>query len=435
MLFIYVIKITPRIRYIFKFFFEHLLHIDYRLIDSEEDFKQYSGPKMVYGDGPEGDYLVFGANQLLFSKGVEMMELKFVDLEYTKSLFPVYNKDSALPADIFASAFFMLTRYEEYLPYKKDVHGRFDALESINYKEGLLMKPLVNQYGKILKELLLSHFPEMKFPQQHYKYTPTYDIDSAYAFRQKGFIRSIGGLINSLIKRDPRHFIDRIRVLLRQRKDPFDTFDFQMELQKKYELDPVYFILFAGYGPYDKNLPTGNEAFRVLIKSLADYGQVGIHPSYQSNEDESVLQTEIDNLSSVLHRDITQSRQHFLRLEFPETYRNLINRDIQSDYTMGYAARPGFRAGICTPFLFYDLRVEAESNLMVYPFAVMDGTLKDYMKLTPSEALETISTLIQEVKDVDGHFISLWHNESLCNEYRWAGWKEVYEQLVRLAIP
>jgi hypothetical protein len=139
-------------------------------------------------------------------------------------------------------------------------------------------------------------------------------------------------------------------------------------------------------------------------------------------------------LRSVLNKDISSSRQHFLRIVLPSTYRNLIEQDITDDYSMGYAALPGFRAGICTPFNFYDLDLEIETKLRIHPFAVMDGTLNDYLGLTPADAIDHIKALIKEVKKVDGTFISLWHNESLSDQKRWKGWKRVYEQLIKEAV-
>ena len=184
-----------------------------------------------------------------------------------------------------------------------------------------------------------------------------------------------------------------------------------------------------------RNLNTRNRIFRTLIKRLGDYAKIGIHPSYGTAEDPKQLEFEISSLSKAINKEVIRSRQHFLRLSLPDTYRNLIEHDISHDYTMGYAYLPGFRAGICNSFNFFDLDMEIETHLRLHPFAVMDGTLKDYMELTPEQAIEQIKRLVEEVKKVNGTFISLWHNESLSNEKRWRGWLEVYEKLVELAVP
>ncbi|MEZ5083728.1 MAG: polysaccharide deacetylase family protein [Bacteroidales bacterium] len=168
---------------------------------------------------------------------------------------------------------------------------------------------------------------------------------------------------------------------------------------------------------------------------MADYSKVGIHPSYNSNHFPGQLKQEINRLSKVLNREITQSRQHFLMLRLPTTYRNLINLDITDDYSMGFASQPGFRASICSPFNFYDLDLDAETKLRIHPFTFMEGTLRDYMNTSADKALEIIKSLIKEVKDVNGTFIPIWHNESLSDKKRWTGWQKVYEEMIETALP
>ena len=41
---------------------------------------------------------------------------------------------------------------------------------------------------------------------------------------------------------------------------------------------------------------------------------------------------------------------------------------------------------------------------------------------------------MQKVKAVNGNFISVWHNESLCDKGIWVGWKEVYEKMLNTAL-
>ena len=102
---------------------------------------------------------------------------------------------------------------------------------------------------------------------------------------------------------------------------------------------------------------------------------------------------------------------------------------------MGFASQPGFRASICSTYKFYDLELDTETNLNIHPFTYMEGTLKDYMNISPEEAINVIKPLIEEVKAVNGTFIPIWHNESLSDLKRWAGWQKVYEEMIKLATP
>ena len=130
-----------------------------------------------------------------------------------------------------------------------------------------------------------------------------------------------------------------------------------------------------------------------------------------------------------------RSRQHYLRFSLRETYQQLIDLEIEEDYSMGYASHVGFRASTCTPFYFYDLDFEIQTPLKIFPFVLMDTTLNDYMKLTPKQSLGRIKDLYMEVKKVNGTLITLFHNESISGYMRWNGWQRVYQTMLKLIAP
>ena len=432
MLLIYTHKITHRNKYIFNLIFKDTLGVDFTLIEQIDEFNAHSGAKMSYTNNPISDELFFTSRNLLFETGITEQNISVFDLNGCKVVFAT-GKSSALPFDVFAASFYLVSRYEEYLPHIRDEHDRFDAKDSLAFANGFLQKPLVNKWAIWIKELLLSKFPHLVFPEQKYQFVSTIDIDNAYAYREKGFTRSVGGYLKSLSKFDFKEISERTRAILGFDKDPYDTYEFQLEIIKKYKLKSIYFFLLGDYGVNDKNLPIESKKFQSLIKMLGDYAQIGIHPSYGSNKSKTQLKKEVERLSKVLHRDITQSRQHFLKLTLPETYRNLIDLDITDDYTMGFASQVGFRASICTAFNFYDLDMELETKLKIHPFAMMEGTLKYSMKVNPEDAMSKIQPLIDEVKKVEGVFMSLWHNDTLNDKTIWLGWKVVYEKMVQYA--
>jgi hypothetical protein len=432
MLFIYTHKITHRNKYIFNLFFKDMLGIDFTLTANLEQFKTFIGPKISYTNNPVADELFFTSRNLLFETGITDQNISVFDFNNNKVFFAT-GKSSALPFDIFAASFYLVSRYEEYLPHIRDEHDRFDAKDSLAFLNGFLQKPVVNIWVSWMKQLLAEKYPELIFSKNKYQFVSTIDIDNAYAYREKGFTRSLGGYLKSFSKFDFTEIAERSRVLFGTDKDPYDTYQFQLEIIKKYKLKAIYFFLLGDYGVNDKNLPIESKKFQSLIKMLGDYAQIGIHPSYGSNKSKEQLKKEVARLSGVLHRDVTQSRQHFLKLTLPETYRNLIDLDITDDYTMGFASQVGFRAGICTSFNFYDLDMELETKLKIHPFAMMEGTLKYSMSVRPEDAMMKIQPLIDEVRKVDGVFMSLWHNDTLNDRKIWLGWKAVYEQMVSYA--
>ncbi len=424
---ILVPKVTNRLHYTLEFVFNTMLGVDFTLTTDVASFRDFEGPKMSYGTSPLWDEPFLKSVKLLFERDIYEQDLKPFDFDDVKGIFPVYNQRSIMPFDVFAAIFFLITRYEEYLPQVRDQYGRFTPQSSCLFQMGVLDKPIVDIWVlELAKRLHL----EGVMRQKSYSFQPTYDIDAAWAYLHKGFFRTSGAYMRDLLAGDWDEIRHRNRVVFKHERDPFDSFEFQFQLQEEFHLKPIYFIHCGDYDNNDKSISIRKEAFRTLIKRIGDYADVGIHPSFSSYLDPVRLQTEVERLSSVLNREVTKSRQHFLRMTLPRSYQRLIELDIKDDYTMGYASQVGFRAGTATEYRFFDLETDSATPLKIHPFAVMDGTLRDYLNLNVSDSYDTILKVVNEVRKVNGSFIYLTHNETLGGEKRWKGWPEMYRKML-----
>lgn len=433
MILVYCPKPTNRIQYVCDLLLGNILGADWELTGDEKAFLENNGPKINYTRNKLKTKSVHvPACGFLQERGVHYFQ---PEIEWDHNL-PLLFPSSAghgIGFDLFAAAFFMVSRYEEYLPHKTDIFGRFEATESFAFKNNFLQKPVVNHYALILKRSLLDAFPELVFPGKTFTFLPTYDIDVAYAYKGRGLIRNLLGIFRSIGQRDLKSIAERIQVLLKKQKDPFDTYDYQVSLYKQSGIKSCYFFLLGDYGHYDKNIAYYSKTLKSLIKMIGDYAFVGIHPSYNSNSDDTLTGIEIKRLSSALNQEVKLSRQHYLKLHIPKTYQKLLEENVLNDFTMGFASQPGFRAGICNPFKFYDLQSEKSTPLVIVPFAVMDGTFRQYLGLNPEQSLPIIKKIIESVAEVGGTFVSLWHNDSLCDCGPWKGWKELYERMYEIA--
>ena len=430
MLLVYTHKVTPRLTYTFKHFFTRILQIPIQFTTKVEEFVAHNGLKLTYAKQPLGNEFFIRSNGLLFEQGINDINVimgKWDDVD----CFFQSRQTATLPFDVFAATFYLITRYEEYLPHVKDKYERFPAEESLAFKANFLEKPLIDIWAYKFKLLLKEKFPSHQFIDRKFEYISTIDVDIAYCYKRKGVLRTIGGLLNDLSRFRLLDIWLRILVLLGFRRDPFDTFDLLLDFQKQYGIKTIFFFLVGHYTTYDKNISSGNTNYKSLIKSVADYADVGLHPSYFTMKNEGLMKKEKLRLENILNRPALKSRQHFLRLDMPETYQNMVNLEIHEDYTMGYAAHYGFRASTCTPFYFYDLDYEIQTPLKVYPLAVMDGTLRDYLDLSNKRAFEVIIKLATEVRKVDGTFITIFHNETLSNRGRWRRWKKLYTDIFK----
>ncbi len=428
---VFVPEISSRIKYIFRLIFETILGDAVEFFTDNETFKKAAGIKINYSDidGVEG--LRLHPHNLLFQSHVQFQHVDVFDWDAVNVFFKSDN--SFIPFDLFAASFYLVSRYEEYLPGKRDRHQRFMSRNSIAGQSKFLEKPVVNIWALNMADLIEKEYPDYKFNRPSFRYIPTIDIDNAWAFKNKGVFRIIGSTVKDMLSGRWKMIKRRFTVVLRLNRDPYDSYDFMEELFKKFKFRPVMFFLMNKTGKHDRGLSHKNKNFRQLIKRMSKIADVGIHPSYNSTKKKALLGKEIERLEHIIGKEVVLSRQHYLKLTMPRTYRELLKNNIQSDYSMGYSNRPGFRAGICTPFMFYDLLDEEETSLRIFPFEIMDVTLHNYRGMSPSEADKKIKSLMKEVIDVGGTFISLWHNESLSDEGQWKGWRDVYIGMTKMA--
>ncbi len=430
MLLIYTHKITPRLTYTFNQIFKRILLIQIKFTTKIDDFVAHNGPKITYTKTPLGNEFFIRSHELLFEQGISDIDINVMPWDDVPCFFKTGNK-SVIPFDIFAASFYLLSRYEEYLPHVKDAFERFPATESLAFKHNFLEDPVVDIWALKLKKLLQEKFEAIEFGSRHFNAISTIDIDSAYAFKHKNVVRTVGGFLTDLFTLKFKSLWLRTMVIFNFRKDPFDQFTKLLNLQKTFDVPTIFFFLVGDYTTYDKNVSHNNLKFKSLVKSVADYAQVGLHPSFFTMKNENTLKKEKKRLEEILNTPIKKSRQHYLRVDLPDTYQKLIDLEIFEDHTMGYAQHCGFRAGTCTPFYFYDLDFEIQTPLKIYSFAVMDGTLKDYLFLSNRKARLKIENLIQKVKAVEGTFISLFHNETISEMGRWEGWSKIYSDMLK----
>ena len=435
MLLIHVPKLTHRLGYTLNVVFNHLLHVDYNITTDEDYFLRHSDAKICYGHKRLGDSIFIKCRTLLFETSIEEQETGAECRDGQWILYPVYGRQPDFDFDPLAATFFMVTRYEEYLPHRTDLHGRFPAEESLAFQAGFLSEPVVDQWARLIKRKVQERYPDYEFPQQSYRFVQTVDIDAAWSYLHKGLFRSTVGLLRDLlIRRNLDEVGRRIRVLLHREDDPYDSFEYILDLHKRHpESGLFFFVLLADYGDYDKPASYLNPHFRQLIQHLDDYAKIGIHPGYNTTQQFENANLEIKRLEGIIHRPIVYSRYHFLRIKLPRSYRILQHERMRCDFSMGFADTEGFRAGISAPYPFYDLERDLEGELTIQPFCVMDTTLQKYQHLSPEEGLEHYKTLIDKVRAVDGTFCCIVHNQNLSELDGWQGWRSTYEQMLEYA--
>jgi hypothetical protein len=370
--------------------------------------------------------------QLLFETGIFEQQIDIFEVSNFKAFFKTKGD---YPFDIFAASFFLLSRYEEYLPHKKDIYGRYAHENSLAFKEEFLNLPLVNIWLQDFKKLLKEKFPSFAFHLSTFTFQPTYDIDEAFAYRNKGIIRTIGGIVKSIVNGEWSKVNERGKVLSGNSKDTYDAYHWMDELHTKYKLNPIYFFHVAHTnGKYDKNILPSQSMMKELILQHTIKYSIGIHPSWRSGDEENLLKNEKETLENISGKKITSSRQHYIRFTLPHTFRRLIDAEITDDYSMGYGSINGFRASVASSFYWYDLEKEQQTNLLLHPFCFMEANSFYEQKFSTQQTVEELQQFVEIVKSVNGTLITIWHNSFLGTDKRFEGWKEMYEEFIE-SIP
>lgn len=420
---IYSTKNIPRLRYIAGIILGDILGLSWEIITDKRKLGKH--PVINYSSEKIAGSFKINPDSLLFETGIDTREIIVTEWQGLPVFFQTPS-DSDLPFDIFAASFFLVTRYEEYLEFQPDEYGRFPASSSLAFKNGFLAIPIVDLWTKEMSKTFLKHFQNMAFKQNEYKSLLTIDADEPFAYHGKSLLKSIGKLFRD-IKSHGGNEGDRKGILAMGEKDPYDVFDYIIENIVKSNADVRFFFPVGDHSKFDKNPSWKNDEYRKLIQSIADIFKTGLHPSFYSAGNSSMINTEAVRLKTILGNEITSSRFHYIRLFMPGSYHDIHEAGILEDYSMGYPDEPGFRAGIARSYYFYDVPEDHQTNLKIIPFQVMDVMLYNNKNPDPAVSREVILNLINETRKVGGLFVSIWHNTTLLDTPEWLGWREVFE--------
>lgn len=365
-------------------------------------------------------------------------------LDYVDGLPVLFGKDEkyyvgntiVIKADIIASSYFFISRYEEYVcRAKRDVHGRFPGKESLLVRAGMIDSPLIDMYGKYLRQLLRDSGVSVDEPKEELgKVWLTHDVDAPF------FCRSFRAVVRESLK--GIGFPKAYSIFKGNLdKDPYYTFPWIIEKDNELcsksdgKCSALYFLKVAGNSGFDK--PYYDISFkdvRKMICQLKSGGALfGLHSSYKSGRTPDLVAGECLNISNRWSiGKIKYNRNHFLRSCEPENFRALINAGITDDFTMGYADVSGFRLATSRPVRWIDPETRCVTDLIMHPLLVMDCTLRDerYMGLPEDEAFEYCVRLISEARKYNGEVVLLWHNTSFVPGIGGEYHKPLYQKLL-----
>ncbi len=423
---------SPRARYVVRHVFERMLGWSVVFVGSREELIQAQGPKLSYGDQP-----VPGVFHIQLSESFAGSRT----LGTVPSSRGTGRDLLVFPAgetfDVFAAIFFLISLQQEYSISKRDEHGRIASEELLLVRAGASDFPIVDIWALRLTDQLRAAYPSLPAPHRIYRHVLTVDVDNGLKYAARSWQRAMGASAKELAAGRATSFLERWNVRMGRKKDPYATFVDRLTDVRK-EVDRlIAFVLTRGEGRFDHAARIDHPVFVDLLKRLGGCAEIGLHPSYESSRDERIIAQEREVLGKVTGGPILVSRQHFLRWRMPDTFRALLANGFTEDHSLGFSDRIGFRAGTCTPFPWYDLDREVETSLMIHPFAMMDSALAHHTIDTPGSAGELLRMAVGDMKrvndtvrEVQGTFVSVWHDRFLSGHLDFKGAPEAMRELV-----
>ena len=334
---------------------------------------------------------------------------------YSKGEFDVSYDTVYCPIDVFASVFFMLTRWEEYVNKKKDEYGRFEGIDSIAYKNHFLDRPIVNEYVEMVWNMMkeIGYNKERKITQ--FELVPTHDID--HPFMRKRVLKSFYYATKSLLKWDIPSVSCFIKDLFH---DPYDVYGFFMDCSEAIGVKSRFYFMSADPGtalkqdsPYMKD-----SRFSKIINSIKRRGHIiGFHPGVFSLESKDSWSKEKKKLESKIESTVVEGRQHYLCFSIPDSFSQWESNQMEIDSTLSYHDVEGFRCGTGMAYPVFNIISRKEYKLMERPLVVMDATLTGYRHYTIDKIKEVLHYYIEIGKRYGMPITILFHNSSFTGNY------------------
>lgn len=376
---------------------------------------------------------VFEPNKLEEAPVFPLPRLNDIPVLYGEPIIESHDNVILLKADLVASTFFVLSRYEELYTKERDKHQRFTAKQSWMYKEQMLSRPIADEYSALLRQLLQSAGVQTAdTPNRIAHVTFTHDADILTAHRR------FRGIVGSLLRGDKT--IDIIRSLRDINADPAYQFPFLFHLNQEIrEAETIVFVKSVTKSKHKEDHPIYSVKSRdtKALFRLAEENNVsiGLHSSYAASVHLEKMVTELRQLEFSLGKSVILHRHHYLLVPEAETPFCFSHIGINHDYSMGFADHVGFRLGTShTVRRIKPLSQEITADIL-HPLLLMDVTLSEpqYMNLSYAQAKDLCQQLFENVALHHGEAVVLWHNTSIGHSYHTSLYKDVVEQLKRLA--
>ncbi|MEC3880161.1 DUF7033 domain-containing protein [Parapedobacter sp. 10938] len=313
--------------------------------------------------------------------------------------------------DVFASAFFFLSRWEEYVISDKAITGRCNEYALFVVKNNLFMRPIVNDYVEFLRRLLFHIGLDIPNSRKATEVLLTHDVDWCYLSSQRTLFRNLQKLAfkEGKLKKSLVVFIRYYYYYLRG-VNPFDSFDDLIRVSKEHNLPVSFFFKACEANEAGFTYTLAHPLVKKMIQKVLNNGcNIGYHPSENTLGNPKQFHLELERLQNAVGENVVKGGRTHLLLYNKDTYDYWEKEALHFDSGMGFQYHNGFRSGVCYPYRIFDIYKRKVLNLVQTPFILMD-TVFLRRGSTPHDIEKEAKLLIDTVIKYRGVVCMNWHS-------------------------
>lgn len=361
-----------------------------------------------------------------------------IPIVYGEDRFVQEENNIVIGLDVFASTFFMLTRWEESLLGREE-KGDCDENQLFSVRQGFHDRPIVNEYADLLYKLLLG---SIKIRVRKYKVVLSHDVDSIITPSWGKIIKDIysqtrfGEPKNKLIDLTWREKIKYKMAF----PNAFSQFKMYKDLAKKYNIEEWFYVKVCAKGEkeatYWYNDKVTLDVVEWLKKEKSNCLKIGFHPSQSVLNNKKQWDKEVKRITNLLGETPIIGRNHHLLYneDMLRWWEELSDNPVNISDCV-FHKNNGFRSGVCNSYHIFDFINRRTMRIIEHPNQVMDTVIRyDGTKKSEGEIWDEIKRIISHVKKYDGELVVTWHiyiriKKLIQDYYKWC--EKVIENAVR----
>ena len=255
-----------------------------------------------------------------------------------------------------------------------------------------------------------------------YSAVVSHDIDSITKYKT---FRNILGAVKR--KNNIYSSIKEFRQTKKDRKnDPYYNMEEMLEINNSFSIPTVFYFMTGKTNPkFDPvDYSVSDKDIKNTISSLLNNGAIiGLHPSYESYNNLSIIKDEKKRLEDVLGFKVEYTRQHYLRHD-ENTFALLLEAGLKYDSTVGPRDSISFNDSFNNDYIIAE---KDDEKLYEQPFLFMDTHLLN----EPEKLLQQLNEKVAILRENKGTARIIWHN----NNYEKDDQKSIYKEVLSIIAP